>query len=109
MVGRPLARTIPQLAHDERGDGQNDLVPFWVFQFDGGHHIDPQVSLLPLSREWQQSDSLRCTIAAYRLVLGQPRQEDLVEYLRRLIETDPSPERLLDFRIDLRPAAVATP
>ena len=49
---------------------------------------------MPLSREKRQLSRLQRTLGAYRLVLGQPRQEELVKYAG---EVD------VDLTIDLRP------
>ena len=38
-------------------------------------------SALPLSREAQQYRRLLRTVGAYRLVIGQPRQDDLIRYV----------------------------
>lgn len=52
---------------------------------------------LPLSKEELRHQRLLRTVAAYRLVVGQPRQEDLLRYLG---------DRVADLewlRIDLAP------
>jgi hypothetical protein len=40
-------------------------------------------AMLPLSRETQRLPALKEALAIYRLVFGQPRQEDLLELLKR--------------------------
>jgi hypothetical protein len=59
------------------------------------------VPALPLSREEEQLQRLQRSVALYRSVLGQPRQEELVELLagREL----PAPLTFEDVRIDLSP------
>ncbi|WP_024794792.1 helicase-related protein [Tomitella biformata] len=59
----------------------SDLVPDWVFAPPGGAKIERYVPAMPLSRETAQYQRLLRTVAAYRMTLGQPRQEDLVRYL----------------------------
>ena len=55
--------------------------------------------LLAYSREVAQLEHLKRSLAVYRLAFGQPRQEDLVEYLgRREDGAD-----LDEFRISLEP------
>jgi len=78
-----------------------DIEPYWVYE--GSAHIERHVPLLPLSREVEQFARLRRSLAAYRLVFGQPRQEDLADYLRdRMTPEDVT--RLVDqLRIDLTP------
>jgi len=56
-------------------------VPFWVFTIKGGATIERYVPVLPLSREADRYRRLLRTVGAYRLVFGQPRQEDLLRYL----------------------------
>lgn len=58
---------------------ESELVPYWVYP--GEHRIERHVPLLPLSREERQLDDLRRSMALYRLVFGQPRQEDLLRVL----------------------------
>jgi hypothetical protein len=55
------------------------IVPFWVYK--GSAKVERQVPLIPLSREVDQLRRLRASIAVYRLVIGMPRQEDLIAYL----------------------------
>lgn len=59
----------------------SDLVPDWVFAPPGGAKIERYVPAMPLSRETVRYQRLLRTVAAYRMTLGQPRQEDLVRYL----------------------------
>lgn len=60
----------------------NDLVPYWVYAPPGGHGIERYVPATPLSKEEARYRRLMRTVGAYRLVMGQPRQEDLLRYLR---------------------------
>ncbi len=61
--------------------GQNDLTPYWVYAPDGGASIERYVPAAPLSREAARYARLLRTVGAYRLVMGQPRQEDLLRYV----------------------------
>lgn len=84
--------------------GHTDLVPYWIFEpSGGGHKVLRYIPALPLSREVAHLESLRRTIVAYRMVLGQPRQEDLVNYLSHRLGRGVEPEELLRYRIDLSP------
>lgn len=65
----------------DRGETDSDIVPFWVFTTDGGAVIERSVPALPLSREALNYQRLLRTVGAYRLVMGQPRQDDLVRYV----------------------------
>jgi len=92
-----------ELAASTRGPGCCELVPYWVYEFEGGHKVVRHIPALPLSRELAQIDGLRRTLAVYRMVLGQPRQEDLVGYLSQRAEGGLSTDELLRFRVDLAP------
>ena len=79
-----------------RGPDENDLVPYWVFPGDAT--IDRYVPALPMSKEVSKLEELKRDVARYRMVFGQPRQDDLLKYLR---STDES--LLNELRIDLSP------
>ena len=88
-------------AVEAREDAVNDLVPFWVF--DGPAKIERHVPAMPLSREIGRLEDLQRALAIYRLVFGQPRQEELLAYLERTGATEAMVEEL---RIDLSPPHV---
>ena len=64
------------------------------------------VPTIPLSQDEQRYGDLQKSLAAYRMVFGQPRQEDLLTYLVDRV----SPERLGKLKpllqIDLRPKSI---
>jgi hypothetical protein len=70
------------IARTQRAPGTNDLVPYWVFNGNGEFKIRRYIPALPLSRERAASVRLRAALGAYRLVFGQPRQEDLLAFLQ---------------------------
>jgi Helicase conserved C-terminal domain len=90
--------TMFRAAHDARSPDKNDLVPYWVFAPDGGVKIERYVPAMPLSREQARYHRLLRTVGAYRLVIGQPRQDDLLRYCTQ------SPEDIDWLRIDLSPS-----
>lgn len=61
--------------------GTNGLTPYWVYAPEGGASIERYVPVAPLSKEAARFARLLRTVGAYRLVIGQPRQEDLLRYL----------------------------
>ncbi|MCZ0939549.1 MAG: helicase-related protein [Caldilineaceae bacterium] len=66
-------------AHSSNGNG---LVPYWLFPpADEGAHIERHVPALPLSRDADQFRALKRSLAVYRMVFGQPRQDDLMTFL----------------------------
>ncbi|NUU18453.1 helicase [Cellulomonas humilata] len=68
-------------ARSNRAPEDSDIKPFWIFTRPGGAVIERYVPALPLSLEAQQYHRLLRTVGAYRLILGQPRQDDLVRYV----------------------------
>ncbi len=85
-----------------REAGQNDLVPFWIFNGEGSYKIIRHIPALPLSREMEQIDNLYRSLVLYRMVFGQPRQEDLLNLLRTIFDGDVT-EELMSLKIDLAP------
>lgn len=66
---------------EDRDDGDTDLTPFWIYSPPDGVKIERHVPALPLSRDNERLNALRSSLAIYRMVFGQARQEDLVDYL----------------------------
>lgn len=107
LAGREFSDAWEQLfalAAQGRDSSLSELVPYWLFETKGGWSVERRVPLLPLSREVAQLRRLKQMLAIYRLAFGQPRQEDLLEYLGKgaLGECDPSNARR--YRISLIPA-----
>jgi len=79
------------------------LVPYWLFPVEDGAHIERHVPALPLSRDAAQLEALRRSLAVYRMVFGQPRQDDLMAFLLERLSREQleAIEPLL--RVDLSP------
>ena len=95
-------------AEEIRDAAHNDLVPYWIFeapQRRAGYKVYRHIPALPLSRDEERLAGLRQTLVAYRMVFGQPRQEDLAHYLQSRMARDLNPDDLLQYRIDLSPAS----
>jgi len=75
-----------------------DMVPYWVAP--GEHRIERHVPLLPYSSEHDAFPRLKRQLAAYRVVFGQPRQEELLSLLDRSTLSD---QQLQALTIDLSP------
>ena len=89
-------------ALESRDESLNDLFPFWISP-DGEAKIERHIPALPHSREITQQINLRRSLVLYRMVFGQNRQEDLVEYLLARLPTQ-QVEKIVDLcRIDLSP------
>ena len=78
------------------------LSPHWVFP-KGNARIQRYAPVLPLSRDAQRVDALRRSLAVYRMVFGQPRQDDLVEFILREVPDDRRNELAAALTIDLSP------
>lgn len=86
----------------DRAPGSSDLIPFWVFEHDPAR-VERRVPLIPFSLEVGHLDRLKRGLGLYRLVFGQPRQEDLLAYLANHLPENDS-DRLIDqLRINLEP------
>lgn len=82
----------------------SEMVPYWVFD-EGPARIERHVPVLPFSRDAAFYPKLKKSLAAYRLALGQPRQEELVEYLSQHRTEEEVQHLVEDLRIDLSPPA----
>ena len=80
-------------------------MPYWLFPLEDGAYIERHVPALPLSRDASQLEALKRSLAVYRMVFGQPRQDDLMTFLLKRC----SPEVLRQIepllRIDLSPSS----
>jgi hypothetical protein len=83
----------------------NDLIPFWVYPVDGGAFIERHVPALPLSRDVDQLARLRRSLAVYRMVFGQPSQEDMIAYLLERLPEPALRKVIAEARIDLSPGS----
>lgn len=80
-VRDPWSSMFESAHRETRAAGLDDIAPFWVYPRQGGATIERYVLANPLSRETARLAELQRTLAAYRLTLGQPRQDDLVHYV----------------------------
>ena len=66
--------------------------------------MERHVPLLPYAKEVEAFQRLKRQLAAYRVVFGQPRQEELIALLER---ADFSVAQLRELTIDLSPPEAA--
>jgi hypothetical protein len=92
-----------QRAAESKPTGASDLVPYWIYEVEEGANIERRVPLLPFSREIQQLDHLKRSLVLYRLVFGQPRQEDLLNHLAERMSLDEAESIANAWRINLEP------
>ena len=95
---------IFELAKSDRKPEANDLIPYWLYEVEGGARIERRVPMLAFSKDEAQYHRLKKMLAVYRLVFGQPRQEDLLEFLAdRLGEEQLAGPDLNKWRVSLEP------
>ena len=85
-----------------RPPSESDIVPYWVYG-NGDARIERIVPALPLSRDRTRLEALKRSLVAYRLAFGQPRQEELVAYLRERYSSEEIDELKSELHIDLAP------
>ena len=86
-----------------RAKGESDLVPLWIAP--GRHRVQRHVPMLPYTSEVDAFARLKLQLAAYRVVFGQPRQEELLTLLGH---SSFDAAQLRSWTIDLSPPADRT-
>jgi hypothetical protein len=92
-------------ARRDRDPRTSDLVPFWVYPVQGGARIERHVPALPMSRDLERYESLRRSLAVYRMAFGQSRQDDLIAFLLSRMPLEQARATADELRIDLAPPA----
>jgi hypothetical protein len=96
-------------AAESRNEDENDLVPYWLFPLEDGYKIERHVPTTALSRDFQKLTALRRSLAVYRMVFGQPRQEDLIQFLLEKFDDETVQKLIGELRIDLSPQGISYP
>jgi len=97
-------RFMFELAKMDRPAEANDLIPYWLYEVEGGARIERRVPILAYSKDEPHFHRLKKMLAVYRMVFGQPRQEDLLEYLADRVGEEQQDGRALDmWRVALEP------
>ncbi len=78
-----------------------DLIPYWIYE--GSVRVERRVPMLPFSREVTRLAWLKRSLTVYRLAFGQPRQDDLLDYLQTLAGDGMDSNLLTDLQIRLEP------
>ena len=79
-------------------------VAYWIYE--GSVRVERRVPMLPFGREVRRLAWLKRSLTVYRLAFGQPRQDDLLEYLQTLIGERMDGSTLGDLQIRLEPSPV---
>ncbi|HET7569771.1 MAG TPA: helicase-related protein [Gammaproteobacteria bacterium] len=77
------------------------LIPYWIYE--GAVRVERRVPMLPFSRETTRLKWLKRSLTVYRLAFGQPRQDDLLNYLQSVIGDAMSEAELAELQISLEP------
>lgn len=89
----------------EKGD-KSDLVPYWHLEPE--HiFIERQAPAIPYSKEVSKLKNLLKTISIYRVALGQPRQEELVNHIIKDFTEEEIKRLQSDLLINLSPYSYA--
>ena len=91
-----------QLAIDIEKGTKSDLVPFWHVE-PQNIFIERQAPTIPYSKEVKKLKNLLKTISVYRIALGQPRQEELVNHLIKNFDEKDIEELQSELLINLSP------
>jgi len=77
LEGSDPWQALFQIAAQGKPIGYSDLIPYWIFE-DGSARVERRIPLLPYSKDVGKLKQLKQGLALYRMVFGQPRQEDLL-------------------------------
>lgn len=95
-------RNMFDSARANRMPEESDLTPYWLFP--GEAKIERHVPSFPYSREIDLMNDLRKSLTIYRMVFGQNRQEDLLEFILKHTSPEDREKMMSDMHIDLSPA-----
>jgi hypothetical protein len=84
-----------------RPAGASDLRPYWIAP--GAAQIERHVLAPLLSRDRRRLVDLKHSLTLYRMVFGQPRQGDLIEYLATRVSAQERERLQVALRVDLEP------
>jgi hypothetical protein len=96
-------RTLFELAASNPPKGDRGLHPCWLYPLDDGAFIERHIPLYPLSKDEIRLTNLMRSLGAYRLVFGQPRQDELLAYLLNHLSAEKIQEMTATLRIELAP------
>ena len=77
LEGSDPWQALFQIAARGKSNGHSDLIPYWIFE-EGSARVERRIPLLPYSKDVGKLKRLKQGLALYRMVFGQPRQEDLL-------------------------------
>lgn len=102
VLGDPW-ESLFEAARSGRPPEASDLVPYWIYEIPDGAKVERRVFTLPMSKDETRLRRLKSSLALYRMVFGQPRQDDLMEHLLRRFDEKEAMQLVRGWRIDLTP------
>jgi hypothetical protein len=93
----------------DRGNA-NDLVPYWIYENEscqGPFHIERLIPILPFSREINRLELLKKALVAYRSVIGQPRQQEILETISNRVSGSEINGVIRKISINLSPSDIS--
>ena len=103
-VGDPWQRLFAQAEEEAESGPIKGLVPYWICEAPGGVAVERRGFQFPLSQDQLRFDRLKSSLALYRMVFAQPRQQDLLGHLQARNDAGEDIQTLLDqWRIELLP------
>ncbi|WP_277570518.1 helicase-related protein [Xanthomonas euvesicatoria] len=103
-AGDPWQRLFAQAEEAAKGNPLEGLVPYWICEAPGGVAVERRVFQFPLSQDQLRFERLKSSLALYRMVFAQPRQQDLLCHLQARNDAGEDIQTLLDqWRIELLP------
>jgi hypothetical protein len=93
-----FSRARSDASADDRG-----LVPYWLYPIEDGAWIERRVPLYPLSRDQIRFRALQRSLGVYRMVFGQPRQDELLACMMDQLESSKLEEWSKVLRMDMAP------
>lgn len=86
----------------EKSENQSELIPFWCFGKNQKIKIERIIPMYPMSSDINRYERLIKILSLYRMTLGQPRQEELLEYIFSNF-SEKEQKKMKDLFIDLSP------
>jgi hypothetical protein len=96
-----------RLALNDAPTGDRGLHPYWLYPLDEGAYIERHVPLFALSKDELRLKELIRSLGAYRMVFGQPRQDELLAYLLEYLPAEHIEKFVELLRMDLAPPRIA--
>ena len=92
-----------QLALRDAPGSDRGLYPYWLYPLEEGAFVERHVPLFALSKDQVRYHDVVRSLGAYRMVFGQPRQDELLAYLLKFLPPGELEKCIALLRMDLAP------